>query len=63
MAKKKSFSIGNALTAGLEETIGSAQGYSGELQIDVIPLRKIGLDPENPRELAITLADNRCATL
>ena len=57
MAKKKSFSIGNALTAGLEETIGSAQGYSGELQVDVIPLRKISLDPENPRDLVINFSD------
>ncbi len=57
MAKKKVFSIGNALSQGLEETIESAQNYSGELRIDVIPLRKIELDPENPRELALTLDD------
>lgn len=57
MAKKKSFSISNALSAGLEETIGAAHGYSGELQVDVIPLRKIDLDPDNPRELALTFAD------
>lgn len=57
MAKKKVFSIGNALSQGLEETIESAQNYSGELRIDVIPLRKIELDPDNPRELALTLDD------
>lgn len=57
MAKKKVFSIGNALSQGLEETIESAQNYSGELRIDVIPLRKIELDPENPRELSLTLDD------
>lgn len=57
MAKKKVFSIGNALSQGLEETIESAQNYSGELRVDIIPIKKIELDPENPRDLAITLQD------
>lgn len=57
MAKKKVFSIGNALSRGLEETIESAQHYSSALRIDVIPLRKIELDPANPRDLALTLHD------
>lgn len=57
MAKKKVFSIGNALSQGLEDTIESAQNYSGELRIDIIPIRKIELDPANPRDLALTLDD------
>lgn len=57
MAKKKIFSIGNALSQGLEETIKSAQDYSGELRVDVIPIKKIDLDPENPRDFAITIYD------
>lgn len=57
MAKRKVFSISNALTQGLEETIGSAQTYSGELQIDVIPIQKIHLDPDNPREMLISFND------
>lgn len=57
MAKKKVFSIGTALSQGLEETIESAQNYSGELRIDVIPLKKIELDPANPRDLALTIQD------
>lgn len=57
MAKKKVFAIGTALSQGLEETIESAQNYSSELRIDVIPLRKIELDPENPRDLALTVLD------
>src|SRR3990167_1368046 len=57
MAKKKVFSIGNALSQGLEDTIESAQNYSGELRIDIIPIRKIELDPANPRNLALTLDD------
>ncbi|HEX4045642.1 MAG TPA: ParB/RepB/Spo0J family partition protein [Gammaproteobacteria bacterium] len=57
MAKKKVFSIGSALSQGLEETIESAQNYSSELRIDVIPIRKIELDPANPRDLALTMTD------
>lgn len=57
MAKKKVFSIGNALSQGLEETIESAQNYSGQLRVDVIQLKKIQLDPDNPRDLALTLDD------
>ncbi len=57
MAKKKVFSIGNALSQGLEETIESAQNYSGELRIDVIPLKKMELDPANPRNMALTMMD------
>ena len=57
MAKKKVFSIGSALSRGLEETIESAQNYSSELRIDVIPIKKIELDPANPRDLAITMED------
>jgi ParB family chromosome partitioning protein len=57
MAKKKVFSIGSALSNGLEETVSAAHSYSGELRIEIIPIRKIELDPENPRELSITLED------
>lgn len=57
MAKKKVFSIGSALSQGLEETIESAQNYSSELRIDVIPLKKVELDPANPRNLLLTMTD------
>lgn len=57
MAKKKVFSIGTALSQGLEETIESAQNYSSELRIDVIPIKKIELDPANPRDLVINMMD------
>lgn len=57
MAKKKVFQISDALTEGLEETITAAHNYSGELRIDVIPIRKIEVDPENPRDLALTFDD------
>lgn len=57
MAKKKVFSISTALSQGLEETIESAQNYSSELRVDVIPIKKIELDPRNPRDLSITISD------
>src|SRR5579883_1292449 len=57
MAKKKVFSIGNALTEGLEDTITAAQTYSGDLRVDIIPLKKIEVDPENPRDLMLSFHD------
>lgn len=57
MAKKKVFSIGSALSDGLEDTITAAHSYSGELRVEAIPLRRIELDPENPRDFLITLDD------
>lgn len=57
MAKKKVFQISNALTEGLEETVSAAHNYTGELRVEAIPLRKIELDPENPRDLVLTFED------
>lgn len=57
MAKKKSFSISNALMQGLEQTVMAAQNYSGELRIEVIPLKKLETDPDNPRDLALNFDD------
>lgn len=57
MAKKKVFSIGSSLSDGLEQTIVAAQNYSSALRIDIIPIKKIELDPDNPRTLTITPHD------
>ena len=57
MAKKKVFSIGSSLSDGLEQTIVAAQNYSSSLRIDIIPINKIELDPDNPRTLSITIND------
>jgi len=57
MVKKKVFSIGKALSQGLEETIESAKNYSSELRVDVVPIKKIEPDPANPRDLMITIQD------
>lgn len=57
MAKKKVFQISNSLVDGLKETISAAQNYSGDLRVEVISIKKIEVDPENPRDLSITFDD------
>ena len=57
MAKKKVFQISNALTEGLEETVSAAHNYTGELRVEAISLKKIEMDPENPRDLVLTFDD------
>ncbi|MEO8402623.1 MAG: ParB/RepB/Spo0J family partition protein [Gammaproteobacteria bacterium] len=63
MAKKKSFQIGNALSDGLEETMTAAHSYSGELRVDVIPIKRIETDPANPRSLMIDMNDVKSGVL
>ena len=55
--KRKAFSIGSSLTQGLEETVAAAKNHSGELRIEIIPISKIELDPDNPRKLELSMAD------
>lgn len=57
MAKKKVFSIGTSLAEGLEQTIAAAHNYSGDLRIDVIPIKQISVDADNPRDLILDFAD------
>ena len=57
MARKKFFQISQDLTKGLEDTVNAAHVYSGSLRVEAVSLEKIELDPDNPRNLALTLAD------
>lgn len=57
MAKKKVFQISNALAEGLEETVSAAHNYTGELRVEAISLKRIEMDPENPRDLVLTFDD------
>lgn len=59
MTKKKRFGISQALTRGLSETINVVENNAGTFRNVVLPLSRIELDPENPRKLAIDLADVR----
>lgn len=57
MVKRKSFSINASLSKSLEETVQAAHGFSGQLFVDVIPIERLELDPENPRELHLNFTD------
>lgn len=57
MAKRKVFQISHSLSEGIEETISAAQRYSGALNVEIIPIKRIDLDPDNPRELHLDLND------
>lgn len=57
MVKRKVFQISNALTDGLEQTVSAAQDYKGVLRVEIIPLSKIEIDSDNPRELSLTMND------
>ncbi len=54
---KKSFGISKNLENALSETIFIAQENAGKLRIENISLSKISLDPDNPRQLSITIED------
>ncbi|MCX7121673.1 MAG: ParB/RepB/Spo0J family partition protein [Gammaproteobacteria bacterium] len=54
---KKTFRIKGNLAEAMQDTVSSAQNNAGELHVEVIPLRKINLDPENPRDLALNIQD------
>ncbi len=54
---KKSFKIRGHLAEALHDTVESAQNNAGELHVEIIPLRKINIDPENPRDLTFSIED------
>lgn len=57
MAKRKSFSINSSLSKSMEETVQAAHDFSGQLFVEVIPIDRLELDPENPRELHLSFQD------
>lgn len=59
MAKRKSFSINSSLSRSLAETVLAAEDYSGQLLIEVIPIERLELDPDNPRELHLDFNEVR----
>lgn len=46
-----------ATKEAITRTLEIANSYAGELSIEVLPLSKVELDPENNRELVLTLED------
>lgn len=57
MSKKKRFGVSQALTRGLSETIHVVENNANIYRHVVLPLSRIELDPDNPRQLAISLQD------
>lgn len=57
MTKKKRFGVSQALSRGISETIHVVENNSGIFRNVILPLSRIELDPENPRKLAISIAD------
>lgn len=57
MTKKKRFGVSQALSRGLSETINVVENNAGIFRNVILPLSRIELDPDNPRKLAISLAD------
>ncbi|MGE3919341.1 MAG: ParB/RepB/Spo0J family partition protein [Gammaproteobacteria bacterium] len=57
MNKKKRFGVSNVLSKGFEETIALVENNQGLFRSASIPLTRIELDPDNPRELALTMLD------
>lgn len=53
MAKRKAFGISKDLNEGISQTINAVKNNAGQLRYEIIPLSKIKLDPENPRQLVI----------
>ncbi len=53
----KSFGINKKLSTALTETLISADEFRGRLRLEGIRISKINLDPNNPRELALTKDD------
>lgn len=53
----KSFGINKKLSTALTETLISADEFRGKLRLEGIRISKINLDPNNPRELAVTKDD------
>jgi ParB family transcriptional regulator, chromosome partitioning protein len=57
MSKKKRFGVSQALSRGLSETINVVENNTGIFRHTILPLSRIELDPDNPRQLALCLDD------
>ena len=57
MSKKKPFKIDQSLIQGIADSIGTSQSNTTHLRTETIPLDRIKLDPENPRDLVLTVKD------
>jgi ParB family chromosome partitioning protein len=54
---RKTFKIKSNLVEALDDTVQAAHNNAGDLHVEIIPLRKIELDPNNPRDLILSLQE------
>jgi len=57
MSKRKTFGLSMALQRGLTETVAIAENSTSLYRNTVIPLSRLVLDPQNPRQLRLTVTD------
>jgi ParB family transcriptional regulator, chromosome partitioning protein len=57
MKKRKQFGVPSLLAKGLSETLSIAENANMFLRNSVIPLSRIEVDPDNPRQMKITQDD------
>ncbi len=62
MTKKRRFGISQSLNQGFSETINAAENNVGSVRFEVIALSRVETDPENPRDLLLTVEDLRQGT-
>jgi ParB family chromosome partitioning protein len=57
MSKRKSFSIESSLANALSASMEAAKNYGGDLNVEIIQLKNIKLDPKNPRIQSLNIDD------
>ena len=57
MSKRKPIRISTQTTDAIAEILEAGYATQGNMHFENLPLKKIKLDPENPRDLVITLED------
>ena len=56
-SKRVKFSGGSEINKQIAESLRIGQEQAGELDLELIPLDRIDLDPDNPRSAGLTIAD------
>ena len=57
MSKRKKFGISKQLSESLSQTVQVARQNAGALRYEIVPLNRIELDPDNPRQLHLQKID------
>ncbi len=57
MTKRKRFGISKSLSDSLSHTVQAVANNAGSLRYEVVPLSRVILDPDNPRDMLLTMED------